>query len=165
MSIYENWLEMAYTKDGDTDKRFWVKYLPFEQAVYEDLLSTKTNFIDGTVAELADRFNMPVEYVCGFIDGINDSLDDKVEVKALDEDSPVTISFEFEQLYKTMVDYKADHLYNLPQWDNVIDAATRRDLYYEQKASGTIVKEALPGRNDLCPCNSGKKYKKCCGAY
>jgi uncharacterized protein YecA (UPF0149 family) len=19
------------------------------------------------------------------------------------------------------------------------------------------------GRNDLCPCNSGKKYKKCCG--
>jgi len=21
-----------------------------------------------------------------------------------------------------------------------------------------------PGRNDLCPCNSGKKYKKCCGA-
>lgn len=21
------------------------------------------------------------------------------------------------------------------------------------------------GRNDLCPCGSGKKYKKCCGAY
>jgi uncharacterized protein YecA (UPF0149 family) len=20
------------------------------------------------------------------------------------------------------------------------------------------------GRNDLCPCGSGKKYKKCCGA-
>lgn len=20
----------------------------------------------------------------------------------------------------------------------------------------------LPGRNDLCPCGSGKKYKKCC---
>lgn len=23
---------------------------------------------------------------------------------------------------------------------------------------------AAPGRNDLCPCGSGKKYKKCCGA-
>lgn len=22
----------------------------------------------------------------------------------------------------------------------------------------------LPGRNDPCPCGSGKKYKKCCGA-
>ena len=21
-----------------------------------------------------------------------------------------------------------------------------------------------PGRNDPCPCGSGKKYKKCCGA-
>lgn len=28
----------------------------------------------------------------------------------------------------------------------------------------TIRKEAAPGRNDLCPCGSGKKYKKCHGA-
>ena len=29
----------------------------------------------------------------------------------------------------------------------------------------TIVNEAPKvGRNDLCPCGSGKKYKKCCGA-
>jgi len=27
-----------------------------------------------------------------------------------------------------------------------------------------IRKEPEPGRNDLCPCGSGKKYKKCCGA-
>ncbi|WP_428045652.1 SEC-C metal-binding domain-containing protein [Candidatus Avelusimicrobium fimicolum] len=26
-----------------------------------------------------------------------------------------------------------------------------------------IVKGVQPGRNDLCPCGSGKKYKKCCG--
>jgi uncharacterized protein len=28
----------------------------------------------------------------------------------------------------------------------------------------TIRKEATPGRNDPCPCGSGKKFKKCCGA-
>ncbi|MBO7605782.1 MAG: SEC-C domain-containing protein [Elusimicrobiaceae bacterium] len=27
-----------------------------------------------------------------------------------------------------------------------------------------IVKNKEPGRNDPCPCGSGKKYKKCCGA-
>jgi preprotein translocase subunit SecA len=27
----------------------------------------------------------------------------------------------------------------------------------------TIVKDEEPGRNDPCPCGSGKKYKKCCG--
>jgi uncharacterized protein YecA (UPF0149 family) len=24
--------------------------------------------------------------------------------------------------------------------------------------------DQTPGRNDPCPCGSGKKYKKCCGA-
>ena len=28
----------------------------------------------------------------------------------------------------------------------------------------TIVSKEKPGRNDPCPCGSGKKYKKCCGA-
>jgi uncharacterized protein YecA (UPF0149 family) len=27
----------------------------------------------------------------------------------------------------------------------------------------TVVKSGEPGRNDPCPCGSGKKYKKCCG--
>lgn len=27
----------------------------------------------------------------------------------------------------------------------------------------TVVKPPEPGRNDPCPCGSGKKYKKCCG--
>ena len=27
----------------------------------------------------------------------------------------------------------------------------------------TVVKEFKVGRNDPCPCGSGKKYKKCCG--
>jgi len=27
-----------------------------------------------------------------------------------------------------------------------------------------ISADRTPGRNDPCPCGSGKKYKKCCGA-
>ncbi len=33
----------------------------------------------------------------------------------------------------------------------------------EAKTSSTIVKEKKVGRNDMCPCGSGKKYKNCCG--
>ncbi len=29
--------------------------------------------------------------------------------------------------------------------------------------SAPVVRGAQPGRNDPCPCGSGKKYKKCCG--
>lgn len=35
-----------------------------------------------------------------------------------------------------------------------------------RKSAVTTVRHeaAAPGRNDVCPCGSGKKYKKCCGA-
>jgi preprotein translocase subunit SecA len=29
--------------------------------------------------------------------------------------------------------------------------------------SATVVKKKKVGRNDPCPCGSGKKYKHCCG--
>ena len=38
-----------------------------------------------------------------------------------------------------------------------------KKFYKEQKESTTIRKPKKIGRNDLCPCGSGKKYKKCCG--
>ena len=34
----------------------------------------------------------------------------------------------------------------------------------EDEKPKTVKKGAQVGRNDLCPCGSGKKYKKCCGA-
>jgi len=30
-------------------------------------------------------------------------------------------------------------------------------------SSASVVKSEDVGRNELCPCGSGKKYKKCCG--
>ena len=32
----------------------------------------------------------------------------------------------------------------------------------DRKVNITIVKDKKPGRNEPCPCGSGKKYKKCC---
>lgn len=36
--------------------------------------------------------------------------------------------------------------------------------YYEIMRNGMVASACLSsvGRNDLCPCESGKKYKKCC---
>jgi hypothetical protein len=45
-----------------------------------------------------------------------------------------------------------------PQWTVVED-----DDWAERLASRTpAVRTARPGRNDPCPCGSGKKYKRCC---
>jgi uncharacterized protein YchJ len=42
-----------------------------------------------------------------------------------------------------------------------------QEIKREQQSDGkveTIVKGEETGRNEPCPCGSGKKYKKCCGA-
>jgi len=46
------------------------------------------------------------------------------------------------------------------------DAADKRWYFVEEakRKIQPVVKGAQPGRNDPCPCGSGKKYKKCCGA-
>ena len=40
---------------------------------------------------------------------------------------------------------------------------TSASLEGEENQNKTIVNNNKIGRNDLCPCGSGKKYKKCCG--
>ena len=99
----------------------------------------------------------------GFLDGINDSLKIANPIETMTEDTVVSLAFDKERLYKNMVDAKADWLYELPQWDEIFDENTKKRLYREQKQSGTIRKDKKIGRNDPCPCGSGKKYKKCCG--
>ena len=63
-----------------------------------------------------------------------------------------------------MVDAKADWLYELPQWNEIFTEEQLKQYYKEQKAAQTYRREGPKvGRNDPCPCGSGKKYKKCCG--
>ena len=61
------------------------------------------------------------------------------------------------------VDAKADWLYNLSQWEKIYDEETRKQFYLEAKKMNTIVKPKKIGRNEPCPCGSGKKYKQCHG--
>ncbi len=38
-----------------------------------------------------------------------------------------------------------------------------RDYWHEPAAAVTSPPAPKTGRNDPCPCGSGKKFKKCCG--
>ena len=48
---------------------------------------------------------------------------------------------------------------NTPIWS--LKGLTPSESTARQKT--TIIKDKEPGRNEPCPCGSGKKYKKCCG--
>ena len=162
MTLYKKWFAAAYDKTGSTIKKCWDEYIPLEKEVYSKLLKNKTTHIEGTVSELGEKFNMNPEQIVGFLDGINDALDEPIDVKDLTADSPIDIKYSFKSLYKKMVEFRAEHLCELPEWNAVFDEATRRSMYKEQRESTTIRKEVKTGRNDPCPCGSGKKFKKCC---
>ena len=165
MSLLEQWHEIAYSKEMDRAalQKFWNAYFLTEKGIYEQLLSNPDEVVSGTVKELAEKYGQSVLTMVGFLDGINDSLKIPNPIETMDEDTQVTLAFDKELLYKNMVDAKADWLYELPQWNAIFTEEKRKELYKEQKKSGTIVKPHKIGRNDPCPCGSGKKYKFCCG--
>ncbi|MDO4621445.1 MAG: SEC-C metal-binding domain-containing protein [Eubacteriales bacterium] len=165
MALLQDWQAVAYNQQADKGKlqRFWEQYFLIEKGMYEKLLQNPDEVVSGTVKELADKFEIDVMTMTGFLDGINDSLKEKNPIEEMTEDTVVNLGFDKALLYKNMVDAKADWLYNLPQWETIFTEDERKALYLEQKKSGTIIKDKKIGRNDPCPCGSGKKYKKCCG--
>ncbi|HIW83505.1 MAG TPA: SEC-C domain-containing protein [Candidatus Dorea gallistercoris] len=164
-TLLEQWQSIAYNEKANKGElqRFWGSYFQIEKEIYEQLLDNPEEEVTGTVKELAQKYGQEVLTMVGFLDGINDSLKEPNPIETMDEDTEVSLAFDKEKLYKNMVAAKADWLYELPQWKEIYSEEELKKMYKEQKESGTIRKEKKIGRNDPCPCGSGKKYKKCCG--
>ena len=166
MALLQQWRDMAYSETANKGdlQRLWSAYFQKEKEIYAQLLKTPDKAVKGTVKELADKYEVDLMTMVGFLDGINESLKGyQNPIDTMEEDTVVKIEIEPEKLYYNMVEAKADWLYNLPMWDDILTQDKRKELYKAQKASGTIVKGPKVGRNDPCPCGSGLKYKKCCG--
>ena len=165
MGLLQQWRDTAYSQQTDkkVHQKFWTDYFMIEKGLYEKLLSEPDVKVKGTVKELAAKYEIPVMTMVGFLDGIDESLIVPNPIEEMDEDTEVNLIFDKEKLYKNMVDAKADWLYGLPMWDNIFDEDKKKALYREAKKANTVIKGKKVGRNDPCPCGSGKKYKFCCG--
>ena len=165
MALLQEWQKISYNKEQDraTLQRFWQNYFLIEKGIYEKLLDNPDEEVSGTVKELADKYEIDIMAMTGFLDGINDSLITPNPIETMDENTQVKIEIDPEKLYYNMVEAKAEWLYTLPQWDSILSEEKRKELYKQQKASGTVRKAKKVFPNDPCPCGSGKKYKKCCG--
>lgn len=166
MSLLMEWRDVAYAKDMQTreGQLFWANYFNIEKEIYKILLKDPNKEWKGSVAELAKEFDTELKVFVGFLDGINDSLITPNPIEEMDKDTEVCLTFDKEKLYYNMVAAKADWLYELEEWDSLLSEEKRKEIYKEQKSSGTVVKGKKIGRNDPCTCGSGKKYKFCCGA-
>ena len=161
----QQWRDKAYNEKANKGdlQRMWADYFAKEKSIYAEILKNPDEVVTGTVSELAEKFDVDLMTMTGFLDGINDSLKEPNPIEEMDENTVVNLGFDKELLYKNMVAAGADWLYDLEEWEPIFDEEKRKELYKEQKESGTVRKPAKIYPNDPCPCGSGKKYKKCHG--
>ena len=134
MGLLQEWQAIAFNEKANQQElqKFWNRYFLLEKGVYEQLLSNPDEVVEGTVKELAEKYNLEVMAMVGFLDGINESLITPNDLEDLSEDSHVSLAFDKELLYKNMVDAKADWLYELPQWKEIFSEEKLRELYRQR---------------------------------
>ncbi len=164
MSLYEQWSEQLEKQNESKEHAdFFSKYLEQEAVVYKKLLAEKRFILEGTLVELAEEVGMDPITFTGFIDGANTSFSEEVVLEELEETKALRLEFVPEKLFYNMMMAKANWLYGLPEWNEILSEDVRRDIRMKYNQDTRATSEKV-GRNDPCPCGSGKKYKKCCGA-
>ncbi len=164
MSLYKQWTDLIDSQTEDTFDEFWEKYSTTEQRIYDGILTAKNTHVEGTFAELVEKYEADPVIFMGFLDGIQTSLENPFELDEIKEDSNIVLDIVWDKLFYNMINAEADYLFGLESWDGILTLDERKAIADKWRRSRTVVKEKEPGRNDPCPCGSGKKYKKCCGA-
>jgi len=164
MTLYEQWRALADTErtQQEADK-FWQDYFELEKENYKKILGSRTYVYEGGVHALAGSFSMEDTIFVGFLDGINSSLKKDLELEKLEAETNIKLDIDLQKLYFNMLNAKADWLYELPEWDGILSTDERKEITKKFRTSKIYVNENKVGRNDPCPCGSGKKYKNCCG--
>lgn len=164
MSLYKQWTEMVteYVKVKG-EEAFWQEYMQIESAVYKDILANHGEKTTLVIADAAKKYNTTEEFIMGFTDGINDSLNNTYDLETITSTQELVLDINLEKLYFNMLDAKAEYLYTLPQWEAIFSMEKRKEIKKAYNETSIARNENKIGRNDPCTCGSGKKYKKCCG--
>ena len=169
MTYYETWIDNSENvKDQTSYTQYINAYYTMEKDAYDKILNAypdNKEFISGKASELAKKlgFNADtMDIFVGFLDGIQTSLNKEIDVEHVDDDTEIDLDIDYEKLYYNMRDAKASWLFKLNSWKNVLDENQTAQIAREYREAN-IAHSNKVGRNDPCPCGSGKKYKNCCG--
>lgn len=164
MKIYETWENMQELCQTEMQQReLWGTYYQQETEAYKIILANKEFEISGSAKEIAEKFNMETAILAPFLDGINTSLKEEIDVQSVEEETEITLNILPEKLFYNMLNAKAKWLYELKEWNGVLSNEKRTEITRAWREAQQAVSATTVGRNDPCPCGSGKKYKKCCG--
>ena len=164
MSLFKEWKKLIENQTDETFKTFWAEYSEGETKIYTYILANYPAVLSGTFSEMVEKLEIRPAIFMGFLDGINSSLNNENNLEEIAENDNINLDIDFEKLYYNMLVAEADYLYGIAEWEKVLTEDQKEEILKTYKRSKTVHKEKEPGRNDPCPCGSGKKYKKCCGS-
>jgi uncharacterized protein YecA (UPF0149 family) len=81
------------------------------------------------------------------------------------EDVRHTLAQDKEEVLREFKQYRGGFIEDTiaeTQWWACFEQDTRSAYKQPTAANQPVIKKKKIGRNDPCPCGSGKKYKKCC---
>ncbi len=98
-----------------------------------------------------------------------DQLRQGIGLRAYGQEDPVMAyqieGFDmFEEMNHSIQEDTIRYLFHVETPDKMERKRVATSISTDKKSNEPIVKGKKIGRNDPCPCGSGKKYKKCCGA-
>ncbi len=169
MSYYETWMDKSENVQNEKAYADYIQlYYYLEKEAYDKILSSypdNKEYLSGKASDLASKLGFQkntMDIFVGFLDGIKTSLNKEIDVESVDDDTQIDLDINYKKLFYNMKDAKAKWLFKLNSWKNVLSADEIAEVTREF-AEENIAHSAKIGRNDPCPCGSGKKYKKCCG--
>ena len=171
MSYYKTWMDKSEDASNRQEYIEYInRYYALEKVAYEKILGAYPNneeFLNGTAAELAKKLEFPkdaMDVFVGFVDGIKSSLTngDDIDLDAIDDNYELKLVIDYEKLYFNMRDAKADWLFTIKAWKDILTEEQINAITREYREANMAHSDKI-GRNDPCPCGSGKKYKNCCG--
>lgn len=166
MSYFSEWNKRVEDdKNQERFNAFVTRYYELEQNAYKAILeSYPEENLKGTALELQESLGFEGDMVIflGFMEGLNPALEEALDLDGITEETPLDLKINYEQLLYNMHDAKAAWLFELTAWDNVLSKEQRNEIAKQYRTDHIAVSTKV-GRNDPCPCGSGKKYKQCCG--
>ena len=98
-----------------------------------------------------------------------DQLRQGIGLRAYGQENPVRAyqieGFDmFEEMNHSIQEDTVRYLYHVESPEKMKRKRVAKPISTDREPQKTIVKGRKIGRNEPCPCGSGKKYKKCCGA-
>ena len=96
MSLYADWKNLCENHaNNDEEIKFWQNYLESEAGIYNEILNNKIDVVEGVVSELAAKYGVSNEIFMGFMDGINESIEESLDLEAIEADTQVSIKIDW----------------------------------------------------------------------